>query len=862
MEKIKIENLNFKYPGAAKNALSDINIEIKDGEFFLLCGKSGCGKSTLLRMIKPMLAPEGEKRGRITIFGKDSALLSDEEQSVKIGFITQNPDNQIVCDKVWHELAFGLENLGISSGEIRAKVAEMAAFFGIHKWFHRKTSELSGGEKQLLNLAGVMVMQPEILILDEPTSRLDPIASHNFLQTVLRINKEMGITVILSEHSLEEAFCMADKVAVLENGRIFAFGTAENVAFKLYDEKKPMEEALPVPAKAFFSVNSEGKCPLTVRDGRKWLSKTKIRKPVFETKSVKKSGLALEFKDLRMRYERDGEDILRGASGRIYEGELYAILGGNGAGKSTLLSCLAGVSVPYGGNIRVADEKRVVLLPQEPQTLFAHKSVYLDLLYMAKKTGYNDEKADIAVRKTLDFCDIGELADRHPYDLSGGEQQRAALAMALLCKPDILLLDEPTKGLDVYFKKKLASKFTGLLNRGMTIVMVSHDIEFCAEFADRCAMFFDGKIVSEGVPREFFSGKAFYTTAAARMSRGIVEGAVLEEDIEKALGVKKDNEKNQADKSSEFSLPEKKIKEKKNKKIKPVNIIMGAVFAAAFLFIHLKLCGNFDNKFEYMWEALSVIMLFLALLNFIPKHDFSVSKAAKTEKHTDKKRIAAAFATALLSAATVLFGVYFLGDRKYYFISVMLIIESMIPFAILFEQKKPKARELVIIAVLCAAAVGGRAAFAFLPQFKPVTAIIIVTAVCFGGETAFMVGAITGFVSNFYFSQGPWTPWQMFAFGTVGLVTGFFIQSGLLRKNKSDLCLFGFFATLIIYGGIMNPASVLMMQPYPTFKIIMYAYLSGLPCDLVHAMSTVFFLWFGAEPLCEKLERVKIKYGL
>ena len=308
--------------------------------------------------------------------------------------------------------------------------------------------------------------------------------------------------------------------------------------------------------------------------------------------------------------------------------------------------------------------------------------------------------------------------------------------------------------------------------------------------------------------------------------------------------------------------PKKKIKEKKNKKIKPVNIIMGAVFAAAFLFIHLKLCGNFDNKFEYMWEALSVIMLFSALLNFIPKHDFSVSKAAKTEKHTDKKRIATAFATALLSAATVLFGVYFLGDRKYYFISVMLIIESMIPFAILFEQKKPKARELVIIAVLCAAAVGGRAAFAFLPQFKPVTAIIIVTAVCFGGETAFMVGAITGFVSNFYFSQGPWTPWQMFAFGTVGLVTGFFIQSGLLRKNKSDLCLFGFFATLVIYGGIMNPASVLMMQPYPTFKMIMYAYLSGLPCDLVHAMSTVFFLWFGAEPLCEKLERVKIKYGL
>ena len=193
MEKIKIENLNFKYPGAAKNALSDINIEIKDGEFFLLCGKSGCGKSTLLRMIKPMLAPEGEKRGRITIFGKDSALLSDEEQSVKIGFITQNPDNQIVCDKVWHELAFGLENLGISSGEIRAKVAEMAAFFGIHKWFHRKTSELSGGEKQLLNLAGVMVMQPEILILDEPTSRLDPIASHNFLQTVLKKSKRLPL---------------------------------------------------------------------------------------------------------------------------------------------------------------------------------------------------------------------------------------------------------------------------------------------------------------------------------------------------------------------------------------------------------------------------------------------------------------------------------------------------------------------------------------------------------------------------------------------------------------------------------------------------------------------------------------------
>lgn len=450
MEEIKIENLTFTYPQRLLPAICDINLSINAGEFIVLCGKSGCGKSTLLRCLKPIISPHGKRSGAVIFEGADINRLSQREQAEKIGFVLQNPDNQIVCDKVWHELAFGLESLSYRTEEIRARVAEMASYFGIQNWFYKNVSELSGGQKQLLNLAAVMVMQPSVLILDEPTSQLDPIAAHDFLQTVSRINKELGTTVILSEHRLEEAFPLADRAVVMEDGKISACGTPAEVGKSLAKSGSDMLAALPTPMKVYFASGSTLPCPVTVRDGRKWLSQTEICRDIhFEDREPECGNAAVTVKDVWFRYEKNLPDILKGLTFTVREGEFYAIAGGNGAGKTTALSVICGINKPYRGQVNIPDGKRVAALPQNPQDLFSRKTVRLDI---ANAAGGKDEKR---IESVMAFCGLESLADNHPYDLSGGEQQRAALAMVLLQNPDVLILDEPTKGLDAHFKEKL-----------------------------------------------------------------------------------------------------------------------------------------------------------------------------------------------------------------------------------------------------------------------------------------------------------------------------------------------------------------------------------------------------------------------
>ena len=229
MAQITIENLSFRYSLGNKNSLEKINLRINEGEFIILCGKSGCGKTTLLRQLKPAIAPKGERDGEIYFNGTKLDETDLRTQSEKIGFVMQNPESQIVTDKVWHELAFALENLGMETAEIRLRVAEMASYFGIDDWFDKKTAELSGGQKQILNLAAVMAMHPDILILDEPTSRLDPIAGERFLETVNKINKDLGVTVILTEHRLENIFSFADRIVVMDNGKIIADGEPKKI---------------------------------------------------------------------------------------------------------------------------------------------------------------------------------------------------------------------------------------------------------------------------------------------------------------------------------------------------------------------------------------------------------------------------------------------------------------------------------------------------------------------------------------------------------------------------------------------------------------------------------------------------------
>ena len=541
MAHFQIKDLSFSYPTAkGKESLHSISLSIEKGEYIVLCGKSGSGKTTLLRQLKSVLAPHGKRSGEILFNGVSLDKVSQRDQSSKIGYVMQNPDDQIVTDKVWHELAFGLESLGCDQKTMRARVAEMACYFGIQDWFHRDVANLSGGQKQLLNLASIMAMQPEVLILDEPTSQLDPIAASDFLNTVRKINIELGTTVIITEHRLEDIFPYADRAIVMDGGKVIADDTPRNIGRLLWEQKNDMFAAMPTPVRVFYGADGQGDCPLTVREGRNWLSKTfpiapKVNALPVQPLAEEIDDPALSLKELWFRYEKDSPDVLRGVSAEVPKGSLYAIVGGNGAGKSTTLKAVCGICRPYRGKVKVFGkpiEKYkaaelfggcLAMLPQDPKSLFVKKTVREDLAEMTKNEKMIAEVAAV--------CEIEALLDSHPYDLSGGEQQRSALAKVLLTNPKLLLLDEPTKGIDSFFKEKLAAILCKLKSQGITIVMVSHDVEFCARYADMVSMFFDGQILTTDAPRRFFGNNSFYTTAANRMSRHVFSMAVTAEDV-------------------------------------------------------------------------------------------------------------------------------------------------------------------------------------------------------------------------------------------------------------------------------------------------------------------------------------------
>ena len=544
-----IKNLTFKYPLKEENALKEINLEIKKGEFVLICGKSGCGKSTLLRHLKTVLTPHGERSGEIRFNSTLLQEVNDRDQASKIGYVLQNPDNQIVTDKVWHELAFGLESLGYDSSTIRLRVSEMASFFGIQSWFMKSVTELSGGQKQLLNLASIMVMHPEVLILDEPTSQLDPIASNEFLQILKKINEDLGITIIISEHNLEDVYKMADKVIVMDKGSVIINDEPREVGRKLKSLNHDMFLSMPTAMKIAANTSCLIDIPITVKEGRQWIE------DIFEDTSIEhnsinikddennKKDIVISVKNAYFRYERNLPDTIKNLSIDIKEGEFYCILGGNGTGKTTTLSLISGINKAHRGSVEIFGkdirkyskkelfDKNIILLPQNPQSLFVKKTVELDLYEMLSSSKLNKEQKKSKIEHISKLVEIEELLQMHPYDLSGGEQQRAALAKVLLLEPKILLLDEPTKGIDISFKDKFAKIIKKLLSENITVVMVSHDIEFCAKYADECTLFFNGNIVTKGKPNKFFSGNSFYTTIANRISRGYFENAVTCEDV-------------------------------------------------------------------------------------------------------------------------------------------------------------------------------------------------------------------------------------------------------------------------------------------------------------------------------------------
>ncbi|MDO4451823.1 MAG: energy-coupling factor transporter ATPase [Lachnospiraceae bacterium] len=531
MGKIKFEKVTFTYPLAEQAALKGITFEIEEAQFIVICGKSGCGKSTLLRQMKKSMIPYGELEGEILYDGISIKELEDRKSVSEIGYVQQNPDNQIVTDKVWHELAFGLESLGYDNQTIKRRVAEMADYFGIENWFHKETNTLSGGQKQLLNLASVMVMQPKVLILDEPTAQLDPIAASDFLQTVYKINRDLGVTVIMSEHRLEEVFTMADRVMVLDKGKIVALDIPRKIGEYLSgnetDKEHPMFYGLPAVIRIFQNFHME-ESPLTIREGRKKVEELLKGKEIvvnsFEV-TEKSKETAIQLKNVWFRYEKGHHDVLKGVSVSVEKGSWYCVLGGNGSGKSTMIKVICGILKQQKGKVFINGtqkgkcSEKVVMLPQNPQAVFTEITVEEELFDGVAFMDMEEGEKIAKVEMMLDKMEMAHLRKANPYDLSGGEQQRLALGKILLLEPTILLLDEPTKSLDPFFKRILAKILKDLQRSGMTIFMVSHDVEFCASHTDYCAMFFDGEIVSEDCTRKFFAGNSFYTTTANRIVR-------------------------------------------------------------------------------------------------------------------------------------------------------------------------------------------------------------------------------------------------------------------------------------------------------------------------------------------------------
>lgn len=972
VDAVNIVDLKFSYPNASIPSVNGISLSLEKGSFTCICGPSGCGKTTLLRNLKPSITPHGMRRGEIKILGKSVESFEGRpgEEAQTIGYVLQNPENQIVTDKVWHELAFGLENLGLPTETIRLRIAEIASFFGIQSWFDKDVSELSGGQKQLLNLAAVMVMQPEILILDEPTSQLDPIAAVDFLDAVKKINNDIGTTVIITEHRLDNVVSMSDRLIVMDSGKILVNDEPYNAVFRLAEINHPMFLAMPNPAQAYRSAlaflkgeeslvgdvnhlkhmeklessigdvnyinhangteSSIGdveysaqvkkdespigdvpdiqkyRMPLNVREGRQWLDCVMNGIPVRYARMEKEkaydtSKIKLSTTDLWFRYEKNGRDIIKGLTFKVYDGEILAIIGGNGTGKTTLLSVLAGMRRAYRGKYKI-NGNRTALLPQNPQSLFVCDTVKEELLEAFEGTSIQKSEQNIRIQEIAEFLEIDTLMDKHPYDISGGEQQRVALGKVLLLEPDLLLMDEPTKGLDNLLKMKFGELLKRLASNGRTLIFVSHDIEFCSRFANRCIMFFDGGISGEGTPRKLFSGNNFYTTAANRMARSYFVDGILPEDIgwlvaqnikmaeaysgpEGGSKIDADSKPESGSEIDSGSRKDELLDEDdvpiRQKTSGYEEISIGVQYENhEDVPIERKISGYENipiehNSREYENVPIEQKNEMYGEVHTKPKSDDGLEvarevgapKGGHLKEIKRNRSLVLTLLTALVMGATIFAGSMLGGDRVYYVISVLVAIYSLVPFFVGFERRKPQLRELVVIAVLIALGVIGRQAFFMLPQMKPVLAISIIAGASLGPGAGFLVGALIAFVSNFFFGQGPWTPWQMMALGLAGMFAGLIFQKWNRRERKPSrlhkisACVFGLLSGYF-YGLVVDLWTLFGYTEKPSLSAYLIVKSTAVWFDTVLAISTFVFLWVLYAPMIKKLNRIKLKYGM
>lgn len=528
MPAIEVRSLSFAYPDADAAVLEGLDWVVPQGAFALLVGGTGSGKSTLLSLLKPEIAPAGERTGGLRVLGENVADMDVRASAERVGYVFQDPENQIVCETVWHEMAFGLENLGMSRDEMRRRVAETSYFFGLEDWLHRDTDTLSGGRKQLLSLAAVLALRPRVLLLDEPTSQLDPVAEKNFLHALFRVNRELGCTVVVATHQprpmLEYATCAyrIEGGSVREAADIASLGHRE----ELFSDEMPGWGGSRCAKNGIFSNVGGQQGSFDPRAGaagaKRGLKSGKSAEFEAQIQPQDGSGAPTRAGGCRIfpkmhagsattlarswfRYDRTSGWVLRGLDAAFSAGAVHAIVGGNGCGKSTLLSVLAKtVKLQRGRMERAAGS--AALLPQNPKALLVAETVHDELMEWASTCGYDEAMA----QERAASLGLAGLGDRHPYDLSGGQRQLLALAKLLLIGPELLLLDEPTKGLDLVSRRIIARALRDHAQAGGTVIMATHDLDFAEQVADDIAMMFDGEVACMEPPADFFADNVFY----------------------------------------------------------------------------------------------------------------------------------------------------------------------------------------------------------------------------------------------------------------------------------------------------------------------------------------------------------------
>ena len=538
MALIEFNNFSFKYNESEDNILSDINLEVESGDFVLICGPSGCGKTTLLSNLKKELLPNGIRSGEVKYDNCSVGDLDDLVSACDIGYLFQNPDAQIVTDSVIQEIAFPLENIGTPTEEIRNRISELVSFFGINEILHKNVDELSNGQKQLVNLCSLLVLRPKVLILDEPLSQLDPITSYKILSIIRRLNEEFSITIIMSEHQLDNIFPLCDKVVFLNNGQIEFNDNPRDVCKNMKDDMV-YGHFLPSVCKIYKLLVDNNPSlanldiPLNIREARRFLNKvpsdiiTSSCNLEFSYDSSNET--LIKMKNVYFAYEKHNL-IIKNLNFDLRKGDYAAIVGSNGCGKSTLLQILTGLIDPIKGKVKSKKDLSVAYVHQNPMIHFSHDTVKEELV--------EDNENNSNFKNLVEFFQIEDLLNQHPYDCSGGEQQKIVIVKALLKNPDVLVLDEPTKCLDPISSKIISDKLKTLHNEGLTIIMVSHDLDFVANNFNRCLMLFDKTIQVDNHPKNIFVENNFYTTFVNRMVKDHLNCAVTIGDVAQIWNLK------------------------------------------------------------------------------------------------------------------------------------------------------------------------------------------------------------------------------------------------------------------------------------------------------------------------------------